>query len=273
MAIELTEAGGDWAERVFVTHAGLFAHILEALKPAGVADARAIRRILSRSGVPPDGRVLDIACGIGRHIVPLAAEGYRTVGCDYSPAYLARARRYARDWGLTRSRVRFLRSDYRTVGRTLRNSRERAFDAAISIFTSMGHFGEAGDLATFRSVRSVVRPGGVFVVEMSNRDWILSHYRATGVMHGTEGIEIHERRRFDPKSSTSLDEWTYYSGSKGRRRRLRTEHVAIRLYSPDELRKLLERSGWIDVRTYGGLTSRAPASARAPRMVLLARRG
>jgi SAM-dependent methyltransferase len=49
----------------------------------------AVRGLLD--GLPP-GRVLDAACGTGRHSVWLAAQGHEVVGVDVSPDMLAKAR-------------------------------------------------------------------------------------------------------------------------------------------------------------------------------------
>lgn len=49
----------------------------------------AVRGLLA--GLPP-GRVLDAACGTGRHSVWLAAQGHEVVGVDASPDMLAQAR-------------------------------------------------------------------------------------------------------------------------------------------------------------------------------------
>lgn len=261
----------DWWTPVFVTHADLFGEFLESLKPAALGEVRGLRRLLTDQGVPSNGRVVDIACGIGRHIVPLAAAGYSAVGCDFSAPLLARAEAYAREQGLDNRRIRFYRTDYRNIDRSLHRAGEAPFDAALSVFNSMGHFGEAGDLATFRAVRSIVRRGGVFVVEMSNRDWILRNYEATGVMRAGPDLEIHERRRFDPALSVSFADWTYYRGVGSKRRAVLKQAVAIRLYALHELKGLLERAGWKYVRSYSGVTRRSPASLAHPRMVVVAR--
>ncbi len=264
--------GEYWTSSVFRTHGELYAEILEGLKPAGRTEARGIRRILGRSGVPNDGRVLDIACGIGRHIVPLAELGYRAVGCDFSPKYLARARAYAKDAGLDDRRIRFYPSDYRRIDRTLHRAHEAPFDAAMSIFTSMGHYGDEGDLAVLRAIRNVVRPGGVFLMENSNRDWILRNFRDTGVMRSAGDLEIHEVRNFDLESSTSHARWTYYRGADPRRKRLLDVDVSVRLYSLHEMRALLERAGWEYVRSYGGVSTLAPASLETSRLLVVGRR-
>jgi SAM-dependent methyltransferase len=48
-----------------------------------------VERFLSR--LPPDGRVLDAACGTGKYFPMVLASGLRLLGVDHAGAYLARA--------------------------------------------------------------------------------------------------------------------------------------------------------------------------------------
>jgi SAM-dependent methyltransferase len=48
-----------------------------------------IQRLLSR--LPPDGRVLDAACGTGKYFPAVLASGRRLLGVDHAGAYLAKA--------------------------------------------------------------------------------------------------------------------------------------------------------------------------------------
>jgi SAM-dependent methyltransferase len=261
-----------WTHEIFVSRAPLFGAILERAKATAGEEARGIHRILRAAGAPRRARVLDIACGIGRHVVPLAQLGCRTVGSDFSPTYLAEARRYAEREHLRPEAAHFYRSDYRRIDRTLRAAREPPFDAAISIFTSMGHYGERGDLTTLRAVRRVVRPGGLFLMEMGNRDWILAHYAPTGTMEGRDDLWIQEARRFDWETSTARSDWTFYRGRGRSRRKLFEQEIQVRLYSLHELKSLFERAGWEFVRSFGGLTDPHPIGPESRRLVVLGRR-
>lgn len=51
------------------------------------------REILRQIKVPKKGKILDLACGTGRHSVELARRSFSVVGLDYSREFLKRARK------------------------------------------------------------------------------------------------------------------------------------------------------------------------------------
>ncbi|HWC75748.1 MAG TPA: methyltransferase domain-containing protein, partial [Gemmatimonadales bacterium] len=72
-------------------------------------------------------RILDLACGPGRHAAELERLGGRVVGLDLSRAMLRRARE--------RSRAAFVRGDMRALP-----FRSGSFALAVNLFTSFGYF-------------------------------------------------------------------------------------------------------------------------------------
>lgn len=97
----------------------------------------------------PSGRVLDAACGTGRHAAHLAAAGYRVVGVDASEAMLARARR------------RLPGADLR-VGALTRLPLEDASVAGAVCALALSHLPEiAGAMA---ELGRVLAPGGRLVI-------------------------------------------------------------------------------------------------------------
>jgi SAM-dependent methyltransferase len=110
-------AGEGWATRVYETNAGVYQPVLEAGLKTAPGEVRGIARLLKDGGVGDGSEVLDVACGIGRHSVFLAKAGYRVTGVDRSAAFLARARRLAREEGARRAR--FVRGSFSNVSRAV----------------------------------------------------------------------------------------------------------------------------------------------------------
>ena len=57
---------------------------------------REVDFLLEELNLPPDGSVLDVGCGTGRHAIELAKRGYAVTGLDLSSEMLARAADKAR---------------------------------------------------------------------------------------------------------------------------------------------------------------------------------
>ena len=135
------------------------------------ADVRpAIEFISAELPLPPHARILDLCCGPGRHAVELALQGFVVVGLDLNERYIALARRLA-----ARERVaaQFVVGDMRRLPFT------SCFDAVINVGTSFGFFDAAADdRAVIAEVARVLRPGGIFLLEMGNRDYYLKYFSA-----------------------------------------------------------------------------------------------
>jgi len=107
----------------------------------------------------PAARVLDLACGHGRHSVELARRGFAVTGADLSAPSLELAAARAAEAGVE---VRFERADMRRI------AYEAEFDAVINMFTAFGYFDDAENRAVVERVAAALAPGGAFLIEIVN---------------------------------------------------------------------------------------------------------
>ena len=257
-----------WTRQLFLDHDEIFLRIHEHGWEAGEAQARDLKAILDRFGVPEGGRVLDVPCGIGRHATRLAKIGYRTLGLDLSAAYVRHAQELAEREGVA-DRARYRVGDMRELGRSVPED-ERPFDAAMNLWTSLGYYGEETDVAILRGYADLVRPGGIFVLYVVNRDWIVRHFDPQGWEEFGDLVHI-EDRRLDLDASWMRNHWRFFRKSGQDLEGIAAMDVDHRIYSLHELRSLFERGGWRVEGTFGGYEMDAPG-IDAPGLVVIGRK-
>jgi SAM-dependent methyltransferase len=123
-------------------------------------DLLMIQQFADRCGSP----VLELACGTGRVLLPLARQGVQITGVDVSPAMLEMARRKLAAERLT-ERVTLLEQDMRelTLGET--------FNLAVVAVNSFMHLLTTDDqLATLTRIRHHLNPGGLLLLDLFNPD-------------------------------------------------------------------------------------------------------
>lgn len=259
---------GHWTERLFLDHSDVFLRIHEHGWAAGEEQARALKALFDRFGVPAGGRVLDVPCGIGRHATRLAAMGYRTVGLDLSPAYVSRAEERAREEGVE-GRATFRVGDMRDLGAAVPEG-ERPFDAAINLWTSLGYYGEETDLTVLRGYRDLVRPGGLMVLYIVNRDYVVRHFDPQGYEEFGDLVHL-EDRHLDLDASWMRNRWRFYRKNGQDLEGITSLALEHRIYSVHELRSLFERAGWHVEGTFAAYTME-PATFDAPGVTVVGRK-
>jgi len=196
-------------------------------------------------------RILDLACGPGRHAAELARLGGRVVGFDLSRAMLRRARGRAR-FGLVRGDMRAL---------PFRNG---SFTLAVNLFTSFGYFVDDDEhRRVVQQVVAALSPRGHFVLDYLNAEYVRRTLSQTGQASRRRG-DVFVTRRIDSADRFVIKEIELRD--EGRRFEER-----VRLFGADELVALLTDSGLRVVARFGNYDG-APAGAAAPRVILVAAR-
>jgi len=203
----------------------------------------------------PGQVVLDLACGAGRWLVPLARAGVHAIGVDLSWDLLDQAAhvRRTRDVAFT-----LLRGDMRHV--PLRAS---SCDLVLSLFTSFGYFATRDDdEMVLREVGRVLRPGGRFLLDVFNasrvrRQLVPQTRRRAG------GYDVQEDRRIDASRQVVVKEITLRRGDETHR-----YHEEVRLWDAPVLHAALERAGFRIEPTWGDYDASPFAEGSSPRCIV-----
>ena len=204
---------------------------------------------------PADGEVLDIACGYGRHAIEFGQRGYRVTGLDLSLPLLIRAADEAQRRGLS---VNFVHADVREM------AYDSQFDAAYCVLTSFGYFDEETNLRVASSICRALKPGGRFLVDTINRDYVVSDLPSRTWWEG-DGCVVLEEVDFDFHTSRVLVRRSIVFGDG---RQVENE-ISIRAYSLHELGRVLRRAGFQVLEASGSLANQEPFLGAASRHVVL----
>jgi SAM-dependent methyltransferase len=143
-------SNNEWFQDFFQ---GLAVDFWTAVAPSGAADLPFLESVY---GAPDNRDILDVACGAGRHSIPLAKRGYNVTGLDSSATFLDAAQRRADAENVS---IDWRRGDMRELA-----WRDR-FDGALCFGNSFGYCDRDGTRAFVRSLADSLKPGAAFVLE------------------------------------------------------------------------------------------------------------
>jgi SAM-dependent methyltransferase len=215
-------------------------------RDAAEAD-RAVALIVDRVGFAPGWRVLDVACGAGRHARAFEALGARCTGLDLSAALLRAAR------GVTRAPL--VRADMRALP-----VRAGSMDLTVNLFTSFGYFErDAEHAAALGEMVRTLRPGGWFVIDFLNAAVV----RERLVPRETQQLD---GARVTVRRSVSADGRFVCKTIEAAGGRRFSERV--RLFAPEEIAAMLGTAG-VAVRHRFGDYDASRLTPASPRTILI----
>lgn len=214
--------------------------------------ADGVRLFLDHAGLADGARVLDLACGAGRHLARLRAAGLAAIGMDLSPPLLADA--------AARPGVRgaLVRGDMRALP-----FRDGAFDGLVNFFTSFGYFlSPEEDVRVIGEIRRVLGSGRPFMIDYLNAARVIERLEPETVSEraGRRVRQIrwvegdHVFKKIEILGGGDADPDVY--------------HERVRLYRPEDLEALLGGHGLAVRRRYGSYEG-GEFGPQAPRLILI----
>jgi 2-polyprenyl-3-methyl-5-hydroxy-6-metoxy-1,4-benzoquinol methylase len=261
-----------WPEVLFVENANLYLPILERESLDVEKEVEGICSILRELNISPKSKILDLACGIGRHSISLANKGFRVTGVDKSPLYLSIANQKAKLDPSLNSRLKFVMTDIKRISTDMIIKKRAKFDVIISMCQSIGYYGVAYDEKIFSDLTKVASTNCTLIIEVENRDWRVRNFQPY-IMYDFDLSQIHEQWILNLETSTAQSNMNFYEKISGSRilRHLKSVNIQIRLYSIHELKELLERNGWKYVNSYGNIKTLEPLSINSEYIVAVFR--
>ena len=131
--------------------------------------------------LPERAKVLDLACGKGRHSIYLNQLGFNVTGADLSENSIIEAKKSENET------LHFVKHD-------MRKPFDEKFDAIFNLFTSFGYFeNEEDNLTTLIAIKDSLAEYGFAVIDFMNVDYVITNLIPSEIKT-VEGIDFHIKR-------------------------------------------------------------------------------
>jgi SAM-dependent methyltransferase len=205
----------------------------------------------------PGWSILDIGCGMGRHLEALRTQGYsQAIGIDLSATLLRDAR--ALQCAVARADMRRLPF---SPGR---------FDLIMSLFTSFGYFAKSTeDLEALAGFGDCLKPAGYLFLDLPNREHVVKNLVARDERILDLITWVQERRvesHADGDQVVKRIEMRHAQGVS------QTFEERVRLYGYVQIEKAAQDCGLRIVQAFGDESGAPFHPGESPRMALLLQR-
>lgn len=216
------------------------------------------------------GPIIDIGCGTGRVMIPLAEEGYEVHGIDYEQAMLDYAQQYMQENDLE---MTLHHGDVRTY------QLDKKFKLVLVPFNGMMHFHTQEDqLAVLKQLRSWITDDGLLVLDLPNAGEIFATQETDAIIMERTFLEPETGHLVMQQSHSFLDRatqilrvtWIYDETLPDNTLKRTFAPLVLYYYFFSEMRLLLQLGGFEIEGVYGD-TDFAPYEDGCERMLILAK--
>lgn len=216
------------------------------------------------------GKILELACGSGRVLLPLTQEGHEVTGVDTSSAMLAIARQQVEAAGVA-ARCTLVQQNIISLHLA------QKFRLAFIALGSFAHIiTRKEQLMALKAAHAQLSPGGTFIIDISNDDArymeeLGGHMLHQASWHQDDGTILTHFVSPATAPDRHLLELTHFydQHSQGGPVHRTTVTTHLYLFERNELELLLEMAGFVIKDVYGDYDL-SPFHLESPRMICVA---
>ena len=200
--------------------------------------------IVNKLALKGNERILDLACGYGRHSIALARMGFSVTGVDITEAYIEDAKKTAKELSLE---VEFIHADIRDVA-----CRDE-FDVVLNLDDGAIGYLEDDDenLKIFDVISKALKTGGKHFMGINNADYADRCFPSITCEIGENALTIWQND-WDAKTRIlTLGAHNIRYGEIAQKPHFNMENAhPMRLYSLDELARIFQQRGMKIIASY-----------------------
>ncbi|REJ82422.1 MAG: class I SAM-dependent methyltransferase [Bacteroidetes bacterium] len=250
LQVDVPDSGKEWFETWFDSP---YYHILYSNRDEKEAEFF-LGNLINCLNPAPEAKILDVACGKGRHAIYLNNLGFSVTGYDLSESNIAHTRQFENE------RLNFFLHDMREEFVV------NYFDVVLNLFSSFGYFDTEHE--NFRALNANVKAlkdGGYFVLDFFNAGLVRKKGNITEFKE-ISGINFEIEKVITDRHVIKRIKFT---DSDGRTQNFE-EHLM--LYTPDHISDYFNNCGLKIIHKFGNYRLENFNSENSERFILIGRK-
>lgn len=215
---------------------------------------RLVSLILNNVNHEGGSKVLDMACGSGRHAIAFTKKGFNVTAIDISHRLISDAKQNA-------SKVN-VEIDF-VLSNILEYSDQRKYHLAVNLFTSIGYFeNDTDNFKVIEKAYNFLHSGGYFVLDYFNTEYLTKNL-VPATVFSENGLRITQTRSINNnrvRKDITIDK----NGS------VEKFYESVRLYNYIEVQNFLQSAGFIVNKEFGDYYGKNFNVDTSPRLIIFA---
>ncbi|MDD5677059.1 MAG: methyltransferase domain-containing protein [Kiritimatiellae bacterium] len=235
-----------------------FAERYDWMKQENPARQEFFRSLFGKHGVQT---VLDCACGTGRDLLMFRSMGLDVVGSDLSDSMLAAARRNIAETDIAVRKVDYCE---------LPENYDARFDAVICLSNSINEpLEDAETLRALRSMKAVLRTGGILVFDQGQTDASMRNPPAFApILNNRDFTRFFTMKYAGDIQTVNIFDFVHTEGTSD----FKHSSVRIRIRLQESWNEILREAGFQEIACFGDWDSTAYDRNSSRRLIVVAKK-